>query len=81
MAGGDQFTATCTAALLDTFVTKKVTVTWRAAEQLTSSGLLEAFSDGFACFLHEKFGKEEEDIAFPHACKGEKREIIELGPI
>lgn len=81
MAGCDQFTATCTAALLDTLVAKKVTVTWRAAEQLTSSGLLEAFSDGFACFLHEKFGKEEEDIAFPHACKGEKREIIELGPI
>ena len=71
----DELAATCTAALLDTLITKKVAVAWRAAEQLASSGLLEAFSDGFACFLHEKLGKERETIAFSHACKGEKPEI------
>lgn len=69
MPVSDEFAATCTAALLCAFIAKKVTVTWRAAEQLTSSGLLEAFSDGFACFLHEKFGKEEENIGREVACK------------
>jgi len=72
----DELAATCTAALLDTLVAKKVTVAWRTTQELTGTGLLEAFSDGFACFLHEKFGKEEENIAFRPRCKGEKQEII-----
>jgi hypothetical protein len=53
----DEFTATCTATLLDTFIAQKMSVTRRAAKQLACSGLLKAFSDGFACFLHEKLGK------------------------
>ena len=58
MAGSDQFTTTCTAALLDTLVTKEVTVPWRATQEFTGACLLEAFGDGFTCFLHEKVGKD-----------------------
>jgi hypothetical protein len=54
LAGCDQFAATCTAALLDTLIAKKVTVPWRATHELTGACLLEAFGDGFTCFLHEK---------------------------
>ncbi len=76
----DELAATCTAALLDTLVAKKVTVPWRTTQEFTGACLLEAFSDGFACFLHEKFGKEEENIAFPLSCKGEKLEIMRKTP-
>jgi hypothetical protein len=58
LAGSDQFTTTCTAALLDTLVTKEVTVPWRATQEFTGACLLEAFGDGFTCFLHEKVGKD-----------------------
>ena len=58
MAGGDQFALTRTTALLDTLVTKEVTVPWRATQEFTGACLLEAFGDGFTCFLHEKVGKE-----------------------
>ncbi len=68
----DELAATCTAALLDTFVAKKVTVPWRATQEFTGACLLEAFCDGFACFLHEKVGKDGENTAFRGACKGLK---------
>tara|TARA_B100000614_G_scaffold145966_1_gene129733 strand:- start:828 stop:1046 length:219 start_codon:yes stop_codon:yes gene_type:complete len=68
----DEFAATCTAALLDTLIAKKVTVPWRTTQEFTGACLLEAFCDGFACFLHEKLGKKEETIVFRPACKGEK---------
>jgi hypothetical protein len=66
----DEFAATCTAALLDTLVTKEVTVPWRATQEFTGACLLEAFGDGFTCFLHEKVGKDGENTAFMRACKG-----------
>lgn len=72
LAGSDQFAATCTAALLYTLVSKKVTVPWRATQEFTGACLFEAFGDGFTCFLHEKLGKEEENIAFPGSCKGKR---------
>jgi hypothetical protein len=71
LAWSDQFAATCTAALLDTLMTKKVTVPWRTTQEFTGACLLEAFCDGFACFLHEKLGKVEENIDFHPDCKGE----------
>jgi hypothetical protein len=75
LAGSDQFTITRTAALLYTLVTKKVAVPRRATHEFTSSCYFETFGDGFTCFLHEKFGKDGENIAFASACKGLKREI------
>ena len=69
LAGSDQFAATCTAALLDTFVAKKVTVPWRATQEFTGACLLEAFCDGFACFLHEKFGKGRKAQVSGHLVK------------
>jgi hypothetical protein len=80
LAGSDQFAVTGTTALLDTLVAKEVAVPRRATQEFTGACLLEAFCDGFACFLHEKFGKGEDNIAFPCACKGEKREIIGKAP-
>ena len=65
----DEFAATCTAALLDALVAKKVAVTRRATQEFTGACLLEAFGDGFACFLHEKSGKEEENIDAQAPCK------------
>jgi hypothetical protein len=56
--------------LLDTLVTKEVTVPWRATQEFTGACLLEAFGDGFTCFLHEKVGKDGENTAFEAACKG-----------
>ena len=50
----DELAAACTAALLHALVTKKVAVTRRATQELTGACLLEAFGDGFACFLHVK---------------------------
>jgi hypothetical protein len=70
LAGGDQFTTTCTATLLSALVTKEVTVPWRATQEFTGACLLEAFGDGFTCFLHEKVGKDGENTAFGGACKG-----------
>ena len=75
LAGSDQFAVTRTAALLDTLVAKKVTVPWRTTQEFTGACLLEAFCDGFACFLHKKWGKVGENIAFPEPCKG-KNEIF-----
>ncbi len=72
MAGGDQFALTRTTALLGAFVTKEVTVPWRATQEFTGACLLEAFGDGFTCFLHEKVGKDGENTAFEAACKGLK---------
>lgn len=72
LAGSDQFALTCTTALLGAFVTKEVTVPWRATQEFTGACLLEAFGDGFTCFLHEKVGKEGENTAFEAACKGLK---------
>jgi hypothetical protein len=72
LAGSDQFTTTCTAALLNTLVTKEVTVPWRATQEFTGACLLEAFGDGFTCFLHEKVGKDGKNTAFAAACKGLK---------
>ena len=69
LARSDQFAATCTAALLDTFFAKEVTVPWRTTQEFTGACLLEAFCDGFACFLHEKFGKVEESTGFWASCK------------
>lgn len=68
----DELAATCTAALLHTLVAKKVPVARRPAQELARAGLLKAFCDGFACLLHEKLGKEEENTAIAPACKGEK---------
>jgi|GEM_PF-4952601 len=70
LAGSDQFAATCTAALLYTLVAKKVAMPWRATQEFTGTCLLEAFGDGFTCFLHEKLGKERENTDFSHSCKG-----------
>jgi len=50
-------------------------VPWRATQEFTGACLLEAFGDGFTCFLHEKLGKEEENIALPGPCKGKRREL------
>jgi hypothetical protein len=72
LAGGDQFALTRTTALLGAFVTKEVTVPWRATQEFTGACLLEAFGDGFTCFLHEKVGKDGENTAFEAACKGLK---------
>ena len=71
----DEFAATCTAALLDAFVAKKVTVPRRATQEFTGSSYLETFGDGFACFLHEKCGKEEENIVPVPYCKARIQEI------
>jgi hypothetical protein len=65
----DELTAACTAALLHTLVAKKVAMTRRAAQEFTGTCLLEAFGDGFTCFLHEKLGKEIENIAPLPSCK------------
>jgi hypothetical protein len=51
-------------------------VPWRTTQEFTGACLLEAFCDGFACFLHEKFGKGEENIAFRAACKEESVKIL-----
>lgn len=72
-----ELAAACTAALLNALIAKEVAVPRRATQEFTSSSYLETFGDGFTCFLHEKLGKEEEDIAPMAACKGEKREISE----
>jgi len=48
----DEFAATCTAALLYTLIAKEVAVPWRATQEFTGACLLEAFGDGFTCFLH-----------------------------
>jgi hypothetical protein len=49
----DEFAATGPTALLDTLVAKQVAVPRRAAQEFSGARLLEAFCDGFACFLHE----------------------------
>ena len=69
LARSDQFAATCSASLLDTFIAKEVTVSWRTTQKFTGACLLEAFCDGFACFLHEKFRKVEESTVFWATCK------------
>lgn len=50
----DEFAAACTTTLLHALLTKKVAVARRATQELTGACLLEAFGDGFACFLHVK---------------------------
>jgi len=71
LAGGDQFALTRTTALLGAFVTKEVTVPWRATQEFTGACLLEAFGDGFTCLLHnENGGKEGENTALRFDCKG-----------
>ncbi len=42
---------------------------WRTTQEFTGACLLEAFCDGFACFLHEKFGRVEESTGFLAPCK------------
>jgi len=66
----DEFAVTCTTALLYTFLAKEMSVPWRTTQELTGTCLLEAFGDGFTCFLHEKVGKEWEHNAFGSTCKG-----------
>jgi len=80
----DELAAACTAALLDALVAKEVAVPRRATQEFTGACLLEAFGDGFTCFLHEKYGKEEENIALLLPCKAEKSnhfDIIHNHPI
>jgi len=70
LAGSDQFALTCTATLLGAFVTKEVTVPWRATQEFTGACLLEAFGDGFTCFLHEKVGKDGKTQLLKRLVKG-----------
>jgi hypothetical protein len=80
LPGCYELAAACTAALLHAFIAKKVTVTRRATQEFPGSSYLETFGDGFTCFLHEKFGKDEESIALRATCKGEKQEIFRALP-